>query len=76
VTRRGAPEGAYLAAGHNDSRHDTAIAEVALRVRAALRLQAHGMASGEIRSNDLSEAVMRHLSNAEDWLDIAGARDA
>jgi hypothetical protein len=76
VTRRGAPEGAHAAAGQDDSRKDTAIEEATHWVRAAIRLQAHGMTSGEIPSNELTEAQMRLLARADDWLTVAGTHDA
>jgi hypothetical protein len=76
MTRIGAPEGAHAAVSRNDFQEDTAIQEAKHRVRAALRLQAHGMASGEIRPTDLSEAIMRLLAVADDWLSSAGARRA
>jgi hypothetical protein len=76
VTRQGAPEGAHAAANQDDSRKYTAVAEAKLRVAAALRLLAHGMASGEIPSTDLSETATCHLAIADDWLATVGARHA
>jgi hypothetical protein len=76
VTRRGAPRGAFAAAAQDDHTKNIALQEGKLFVGAALRLHAHGLASGEIFPNDLSEAVMRLLGRADDWLAVAGASDA
>jgi hypothetical protein len=72
---RGTPVGTHAAANSNDlSLQIVALQEASCRIRAALRLLAHALTSGEVFSlSDCAEAILTLLARARDWLAIARA---